>query len=90
MKKIITLALLAMIMTGCEQTELNENLKHIGESMKNEPILRNGMIVTLDSCQYVVGKFNHGTVYTHHNNCRFCKERRKQELKFFVEQIKQK
>ena len=90
MKKIITLALLAIIMTGCEQTELNENLKHFGESMKNEPILRGGMIVTIDSCQYVVGDVYCGNIYTHHSNCRFCKERRKQELKIFVEQIKQK
>ena len=90
MEKIIILALAAVMMTGCEQTELNENLKHIGESMKNEPILRNGMIVTLDSCQYVVGSVYGRYIYTHHNNCRFCKERRQKELKELVIKLKEK
>ena len=73
MKKIILLALTALMMVGCEE---------------NKQSLRDGMIVNIDSCQYIVCNVYCGRVYVHHNNCRFCKERKKQELKELVEEIK--
>ncbi len=81
MKKIIVLALLATIMVGCKQTELREKTRHAVESITKKPILKNGMIVDLDSCQYVVCDAYGGWAYVHHGNCRFCRERRQKELK---------
>lgn len=81
MKKIILLAVTALMMVGCQEQEL----------------MRRGDIVNIDSCQYVVGDAYGGYTYTHHGNCRFCKERdsikwekRKKEMKELVEQLKEK
>ena len=78
------------MMVGCKEEALKETVKHATESLKNEPILRNGMIVNLDSCQYVVCDAYGGWAYVHHNNCRFCKERRKKELEELVIKLKEK
>ena len=89
MKKIILLALAALIMVGCDKKDLKQITRHATESFKNDPILRRGMIVNLDSCQYVVYDAYAGWAFVHHNNCRFCKERRQKELKEFIKQLKE-
>lgn len=79
MKKIILLALTTLIMVGCAEKsaqpkELNTLNTYIG-----------------DSCEYVgwdVGS-SYG-ILAHKGNCRFCAERKKQELKELVEQLKGK
>ena len=73
MKKIILLALTALMMVGCKE----EDLKHTG------------MIVNIDSCQYIVCDAYGGRTYIHHNNCRFCKERRQKELEDLVIKLKE-
>ena len=76
-KKIILLVLTALMMVGCEEKELKE-------------ITRHAMIVDLDSCQYVVCNAYGRWAYIHHNNCRFCKERRQKELEELVIKLKEK
>lgn len=78
MKKIILLALTALMMVGCKEStqpiELHEMNTYI-----------------VDSCEYV-GKyvgFRDG-ILAHKGNCRFCAERRKKELTELVEQLKGK
>ena len=45
----------------------------------------------VDSCEYVGKGIGHiGGKLAHKGNCRFCAERRKQELKELVEQLKGK
>lgn len=87
MKKIIFIALTTLIMVGCSENELT---KYTNESIKNKPILKHGNIIDLDSCQYVVCDAYGGWTFVHHNNCRFCKERRQKELNYIVEQLKDK
>lgn len=79
MKKIILLALTALIMVGCESQD---------DAAKIEEAKRfNGYnIVVIDSCEYV----HHFHRLAHKGNCRFCKERRQKELEELVEQIKKK
>lgn len=89
MKKIILLALTALMVVGCNENELTGITTHANEGIKNKPI-RHGMIIDIDSCQYVVCDAYGGWAFVHHNNCRFCAERRKQELKELVEQLKEK
>ena len=80
MKKIILLALVTLTMVGCSKNrtqpiELNETRTYI-----------------VDSCEYVgsaVGS-NSAAIRAHKGNCRFCAERRKQELEALVEQLKGK
>ena len=77
MKKLILLALTALIMVGCEETK------------KPSPTLyrnnKTGTITAIiDSCEYIVNKEKYAfayteheyNTYTHKGNCRFCKERR--------------
>ena len=86
MKKIILLALTTLMMVGCEyKTDAEiEEAKHL-----------NGFnIVVIDSCEYLLksdqaGYFGYG-YFAHKGNCRFCAERRKQELELLVEQLKEK
>ena len=77
MKKIILLALSAVMMVGC--------------GFKKQPDYQRidkWQIMELDSCEYIQADGYHG--YVHKGNCRFCKERRKKELKEVVEQLKGK
>lgn len=78
MKKIILLALTALMMVGCGK-EVVYTLDDIN-------------IVVIDSCEYLkcstysINSF----VYTHKGNCRFCKERRQKELEELVIKLNEK
>ena len=78
MKKIILLALVTLIMVGCCNETTNSVL--VGKG------LHDAHLYDIDSCEYIAWA---GGV-THKGNCRFCAERRKQELKELVEQLKEK
>lgn len=75
MKKIILLALTALMMVGCDYTPTD----HITSDGKR--------VVLIDSCEYVKWSNGWGAHYTHKGNCRFCAERKKQELRELVEQL---
>ena len=79
MKKLLLLALTAMIMVGCENTDANGHIK-IGDGF-DTPNLS-----LIDSCEYIYWGYG----LAHKGNCKFCAERRKQELKELVEQLKDK
>lgn len=71
MKKIIFIALTALMMVGCS------NQNNVAKSV------RKGDFATFeyDSCEYLLRvSFGHGYL-AHKGNCRFCKERRQKELK---------
>lgn len=81
MKKIILLALAALMMVGCEgrtDAEIEEAKRLNGFN-----------IVVIDSCEYLKSKEASGYAgfgyFAHKGNCRFCKERRQKELKELVE-----
>ena len=89
MKKIILLALTALMVVGCEQSEKPKYKQYYTE---------NCIVAIIDSCEYIVNKEKYAfaytdgiyKTYTHKGNCRFCKERREKELKYIIEQIKEK
>ena len=45
-------------------------------------------VIYMDSCEYIKYKYNPD--FTHKGNCKFCKQRRKAELKEIVELLKNK
>ena len=48
-------------------------------------------VVVIDSCEYVGKSIGGYTgILAHKGNCQYCAERRKQELKELVEQLKEK
>lgn len=74
MKKIILLALTALVIVGC---------------IKDGKVDRSDfVIVELDSCEYI--KWNASYGYQHKGNCRFCKERRQKELEELIIKLKEK
>ena len=77
MKKIIILALAALMMAGCTEKS-------------TQPIeLHKTHTYIIDSCEYVGQAIGFRTgILAHKGNCRFCAERRKQELEALVKQIK--
>ena len=78
MKKIILLALTTLMMVGCD----GQNSDGSYDTSRSFTL---GTIV-IDSCEYI-SWYNR---LAHKGNCRFCAERRKQELKELVEQLKEK
>ena len=87
MKKIILLALATLIMVGCEQQEAKSKQEQIGYDYS---------VIIVDGCEYIEKTDEYaigsrmGTkagYVAHKGNCRFCAERRKQELKELVEQL---
>lgn len=78
-KKIILLALAALMMAGCK--EVTDEKVYVKEGER---------IISIDSCEYIERPVYYGTMLTHKGNCRFCAERRNQKLKELVEQLKGK
>ena len=74
MKKLILVALTALVMVGCGEYQGEGDFSLVGYSD-----------IEIDSCQYIVG-YN---VLAHKGNCRFCKERRQKEMKELVELLKE-
>ena len=75
MKKTILLALTALMMVGCG-TEQRVKYK----------VSDDYIIVEIDSCEYVKYYATYG--FQHKGNCRYCAERRKQELKEMIKELK--
>lgn len=78
MKKVIFLAIVILIMVGCNYTPTDHTT------------FDGKLVVLIDSCEYIKWSNGSGPNYTHKGNCRFCAERRKQELELLVKQIKEK
>lgn len=86
MKKIVLLALTAIIMVGCYEAKAYYE-KQIDLVSDYEPTT-----IEYSGCEYVVVQSywkKHLTI-THKGNCRFCAERRRHELQSIVEQFKTK
>lgn len=85
-KKIILLVFIVFMMVGCYQAEAynNKQIDLVGDYQVKT--------IVYQGCEYVVmeSHFYKRSVITHKGNCRFCKERRKKELKEFAEQLKEK
>lgn len=106
MKKIILLALTALMMVGCdtrtEEQRYNDYLqeqKEIKRRIEHQNRWKGYSVVVVDNCEYIVKTidiakgFREATqsgYLAHKGNCRFCKERRQKELKELVEQLKEK
>lgn len=69
MKKLLLLALLAMIMVGCEKKGYKDgNIDGFD-------------IIIVDSCEYIYTSVGYSGVMAHKGNCRFCLERNRKMIK---------
>lgn len=83
-KKIILLALTALMVVGCTKTK--ENGEPIISDYYNQHSVDNPYIQVLDSCEYICWRSR----MAHKGNCRFCKERRQKELEELLIKLKGK
>ena len=79
MKKLLLLALTAMMMVGCDQQQFANNITKDDFG-----------VCVYDSCEYLIAAHGYNGFLAHKGNCKFCAEKRKQELKELVEQLKDK
>ena len=86
MKKIILLALTALMMMGCEHKTAAE--------IEKQKRLKGFSVIVIDSCEYLkdreISGYQGFGYFAHKGNCRFCKERRQKELEELVIKLKEK
>ena len=101
MEKIILLVLTSLMIVGCdtrtEEQRYNDYLqeqKEVKRQIEYQNRWKGYSVIVVDSCEYIVKTIDVHTgqsgYLAHKGNCRFCAERRKQELKELVEQLKEK
>jgi len=78
MKKLLLLTLTAVVMAGCAKRNADGSIKL--DSNITSPHVR-----TIDSCEYILWGYG----MAHKGNCRYCAERRKQELKEMIKEMKE-
>ena len=66
MKKLVLLALAALIIVGC----IEDN----GTYIKDENNFK-WKVVVIDTCEYIYGSGKYSSYLAHKGNCRFCQER---------------
>lgn len=79
MKKIILLALAALMMVGCDQQKMANGLTEDDFG-----------VFVYDSCEYLIAVHGYKGFLSHKGNCRFCQERRQKELEELVIKLKEK
>lgn len=84
MKKIIFMALAALMMVGCMKTK--EDGEPIVSDYYDQHSVDNPYLQVLDSCEYICWRSR----MAHKGNCRFCEERKQKKLEELVEQLKEK
>ena len=77
MKKLLLLALAAIMMVGCDQ-----------QQYANDITKDDFGVCVYDSCEYLIAAHGYKGFLAHKGNCKFCAERRNQELKKLIEQLK--
>ena len=80
MKKIILLALTALMMEGCSYQN------DVAKLVEKEDF----STIEYDSCEYILRVGVYQGYLAHKGNCRFCKERRQKELEELVIKLKEK
>ena len=80
MKKLILLALAAVMMAGCADQ------KDVAASFEDDDL----GVFEFDICEYLIRTYGYHGFLAHKGNCRFCKERRQKELEELVVRIKGK
>lgn len=84
MKKIILLALTALMVVGC--IEVKSRVQERKEILD----IYNSTYYTPNGCEYYIYNNHHSGIPVHKQDCRVCKERRQKELDELVTKLKEK
>ena len=79
MKKLLLLVLAAIMMVGCDQ-----------QQYANDITKDDFGVCVYDSCEYLIAAHGYKGFLAHKGNCKYCAERRKQELKELIKELKDK
>lgn len=75
MKKIKQLAVVAIVLlSGCSNSPA-EVKSPVQAVPKDKIDMDCVVLVEIDSCEYLYGKWGNGTWVTHKGNCKYCKQR---------------
>jgi starvation-inducible outer membrane lipoprotein len=88
MKKLILIALAAVVMAGCNA--IPDDIKGSPTFDPNTDYSDWVTVVYIDGCEYYKNSVRGGYVFTHKGNCKFCEQRRKAEIRKIVELLKDK
>lgn len=84
MKKLLLLALTAIMMAGCDRTQRNTDGSIVLDTYWKEHSIDNPYSVVVDSCEYICWRSR----MAHKGNCKYCEyrdsikwEKRKREIK---------
>ena len=78
MKKILFILVVSVTLLGCDD---KKSVQSINDSPQPDVA---ECIVVLDSCEYIKQNTYIYTIYTHKGNCKFCEQRRKDEISKLV------
>lgn len=77
MKKLLLLALAAVLMAGCTPV------------MKTDHYTNEGLEISIiDSCEYIHYSCGWGPEYTHKGNCKYCEQRRQREIREIINELR--
>ena len=76
MKKLLLLAL-PLMMVGCSDDEYARIASKEGFG-----------VATFDSCEYIIKVSGYKGFLAHKGNCKYCQQRRKQEIKELIKELK--
>lgn len=79
MKKVLFILIVSILFTSCE---FPETVQHDIKSIENS------YIVIIDSCEYIREHTYYNDIYIHKGNCKYCEQRRKQELETIIKELK--
>jgi hypothetical protein len=79
MKKIMLLALTALIMVGCDKQQIADSITkdYFG-------------VCVYDSYEYLIAMNGYEGFLAHKGNCKYCKERRQKEVEELIKRLKKK
>ena len=70
---LISTLLLTILSCGCREVNTPRKDTRFVVIRGSDPLI----VVEVDSCEYLLGKWGYATVLTHKGNCKFCLERNK-------------
>ena len=80
MKKVLFILIISILFISCDSpATVEDDIKSTKDSY----------IVVIDSCEYLKEHTYYNDIYVHKGNCKYCEQRRKQELKAIIKELKQ-
>lgn len=78
MKKVLLILIISILFTSCEfPATVEDDIEYAEDSY----------IVVIDSCEYIKEHTYCNDIYVHKGNCKYCEQRRKQELNTIIKEL---